>query len=260
VQWSGGADEVTITVTVTAQGGAYGTVTCDGDDTTGAFDVPRAAILAALGGEVPASVAVSITRSRTEVALGLATKGELLYAEVKPEGWLELTTASSESHVIEGCAWGELVCGDECVDVLWDPDNCGGCNEVCSGDCYDGECLVEDDDDTCDDGWDNDNDGYYDCDDFDCSMNPSVTVCDTVPENTDALCDDGLDNDDDGYYDCDDFDCSLNASVTVCDAGDDGGGDGSCVGYCGGAAPGGCYCDASCVMYGDCCADYDAAC
>ena len=30
----------------------------------------------------------------------------------------------------------------------------------------------------CDDGKDNDGDGFTDCDDWDCSNNPIVTVCD----------------------------------------------------------------------------------
>ena len=69
-------------------------------------------------------------------------------------------------------------------------------------------------------------------------------------------CDDGDDNDGDGYIDCQDDDCVETAAVTVCDAtdeggstdgGEEGGGDNSCVGYCGSGAPS-CYCDASCVM------------
>ncbi len=34
----------------------------------------------------------------------------------------------------------------------------------------------------------------------------------------------------------------------------------SCVGNCGGQAPGGCYCDNLCQQYGDCCSDYVAVC
>ena len=34
----------------------------------------------------------------------------------------------------------------------------------------------------------------------------------------------------------------------------------SCAGYCGGEHPAGCYCDATCVDYGDCCADVCEAC
>jgi hypothetical protein len=265
LRWTAGTDDMKVSLTVTALDGSYGTVTCEVDDTAGSFDVPREAILAAVGDADASSIAVSITRSRTEVVEDLATKGELLYAEVKPVGWVELTTASTESHVIVGCAYGELVCGDDCVDVLWDPDNCGGCNDACSGECYDGECLAEDTEDACSDGYDNDQDGYYDCVDFDCE---DTDVCETDPENTNARCDDGDDNDGDGYIDCLDDDCVETAAVTVCDAaeeggstggGEEGGGDNSCVGYCGGGAPS-CYCDASCVMYGDCCPDYDAVC
>ncbi len=34
----------------------------------------------------------------------------------------------------------------------------------------------------------------------------------------------------------------------------------SCEGHCGGKAPGGCFCEASCKQYNDCCADFDAKC
>jgi len=36
------------------------------------------------------------------------------------------------------------------------------------------------------------------------------------PEDNNAACSDGKDNDGDGYVDCVDFDCSKNPSVTVC--------------------------------------------
>ncbi|TVR78482.1 MAG: hypothetical protein EA412_08580 [Chitinophagaceae bacterium] len=38
------------------------------------------------------------------------------------------------------------------------------------------------------------------------------------------------------------------------------GGPNSCIGNCGDQAPGGCWCDANCVTYGDCCADYQTEC
>jgi len=51
----------------------------------------------------------------------------------------------------------------------------------------------------CDDGLDNDVDGFTDCDDQDCSSFPACLG----PE----LCTDGVDNDEDGRVDCDDIDC-----------------------------------------------------
>ena len=64
----------------------------------------------------------------------------------------------------------------------------------------------------CSDGIDNDQDTFVDCDDFDCSQNPSVTIC-ADEENTNALCSDGIDNDQDTFVDCDDFDCLQFPSV-----------------------------------------------
>ena len=87
---------------------------------------------------------------------------------------------------------------------------------------------------TCGDGVDNDCDGFVDCNDFDCSRSPSVTLCPrdaglpmdlgcipTGAENTNATCGDGVDNDCDGYVDCIDFDCTRTGTLaTVCrDAG-----------------------------------------
>ena len=44
-----------------------------------------------------------------------------------------------------------------------------------------------------------------------------VTVCGPRnPEDTDATCSDMVDNDNDGFVDCMDYDCSRNMSVTVC--------------------------------------------
>ena len=50
----------------------------------------------------------------------------------------------------------------------------------------------------CNDGIDNDNDGFTDCDDNDCMDD---ALCDV------EICNDGIDNDNDGFTDCDDNDC-----------------------------------------------------
>jgi hypothetical protein len=62
---------------------------------------------------------------------------------------------------------------------------------------------------------DNDDNGFVDCDDFACALNPTVTVCEFL-EDTDEECSDMADNDDDGFVDCDDLGCSMNPDVTVC--------------------------------------------
>lgn len=178
VQWGPGGDEATVTVAVTGVKGQSGTVVCDADDAAGSFSVPRDAMLAAVDGQTVAGLNVTVSRRRTEVMTGLTTVGALLYADVQPVGWLELTSVSSESHTIEGCNFGEAVCDDECVDVFFSEEHCGGCNQACGGECYEGECFEEENTNArCDDGEDNDLDGYVDCEDFDCSDNPNVTVC-----------------------------------------------------------------------------------
>ncbi|MBI2377759.1 MAG: hypothetical protein HYV07_27400 [Deltaproteobacteria bacterium] len=85
-----------------------------------------------------------------------------------------------------------------------------------------GPGVAEDTDALCSDGQSNDGDPYVDCDDYDCSRNPAVTVCaSTGSEDTDPLCSDGQSNDGDPYVDCDDFDCTRSPGVTVCNSGTD---------------------------------------
>lgn len=90
-------------------------------------------------------------------------------------------------------------------------------------------------DEVCDDGSDNDDNGYDDCDDFACSRNPSVFVCgaDAVYETGPDACANNLDDDGDNKTDCADPDCFKNPFHAVCDkprgetdCGGDGDGDG----------------------------------
>ena len=68
---------------------------------------------------------------------------------------------------------------------------------------------------SCSDGVDNDGDGFTDCEDFSCTKNPDVSVC-NEPEDNDMACSDDIDNDGDGFTDCDDFDCAMNPMISVC--------------------------------------------
>ncbi len=106
------------------------------------------------------------------------------------------------------------------VEVSADSSACPQiANEICDDgedndgngftDCDDFACIgneacpakVENSDELCSDGADNDSDGLTDCQDPSCYAHPDVTVC------TETNCTDGVDNDGDGYGDCDDFDC-----------------------------------------------------
>ncbi|GGD35806.1 MULTISPECIES: hypothetical protein [Flavobacterium] len=51
----------------------------------------------------------------------------------------------------------------------------------------------------CNNGIDDDGDGFIDCDDFDCNESPFCAV---------EICNNGIDDDGDGFIDCDDFDCN----------------------------------------------------
>lgn len=179
VRWVAGQDDVVVTVSAYGLEGNSGSATCPADDTTGAFDVPRAAIEAVLDGDTLSSLGVGVRRTKTTQIEGLATKGMLTGAVVQPEGWLRLSAWSMEQHDVQGCAAGEAVCDDECVDVQFGAMHCGDCDTVCEGACEYGECV--------------------------------------------------------------------------------GAGD-SCAGVCGEMAPSGCWCNATCQEFGDCCPDYAREC
>jgi hypothetical protein len=82
------------------------------------------------------------------------------------------------------------------------------------------ECTPADREDTfelCNDGCDNDGNGFQDCGDtgdFSCSGTSCAAVCDeTGPENTMEACTDECDNDGNGFIDCDDRAC---APLEIC--------------------------------------------
>ncbi len=78
----------------------------------------------------------------------------------------------------------------------------------------------------CDNGIDDDRDGYVDCDDQDCWNHPHCTG-----NPAEEICDNGMDDDGDGLVDCDDPDCEEHPYCTtnpveICDNGMDDDGDG----------------------------------
>jgi hypothetical protein len=189
VRWIAGNDEVTITATVTTTDFATGTVTCPADDASGSFDLPRAALDAALDGEDMANLTVSVQRQRVELYTDLTTKGELTDVTVQPVGHLRIVTSSTEYHAFQGCNPGEAVCGDACVDLQSDPDNCGGCGKACGPDdtCEAGTCT-----------------GFDAC--YACAEQASTSTCKAQVDACQA--DPGCASLEDCYYDCGiDYDC-----------------------------------------------------
>ncbi|MFH2007326.1 MAG: hypothetical protein ABI333_12115 [bacterium] len=96
-----------------------------------------------------------------------------------------------------GYAGGQLSCNANCTR------NTAGCTQTAE---------------VCDNGVDDDSDGFVDCNDGDCFSSPA---CGGSPEN----CSNGVDDDQDGQIDCDDLDCNGSPSCTttgeICDNGVD---------------------------------------
>jgi hypothetical protein len=136
VKWTPGSDTIQISLS-----GAGGAVVCQADDAKGAFDVPRDVVNEALGTSSTLSIAVS--RQRKEVKKGIATQGTLTTAKLQPEGWVKVTTFSTETKSFQGCTGGQAMCGGKCTDTSSDDLNCGKCGNACTGGttCSSGTCT-----------------------------------------------------------------------------------------------------------------------
>ncbi len=109
----------------------------------------------------------------------------------------------------EGDACNPGNCGGCCRDGVCEdgtaPSSCGSGGEQCAScwgteDCLEGACVST----AADAGSGKD------------AGSAAKDGGSTKAENTNALCSDGIDNDGDGYTDCDDYSCSKNPNVTVC--------------------------------------------
>ncbi|MGE3543979.1 MAG: hypothetical protein AB7L28_08605 [Kofleriaceae bacterium] len=146
IRWVAADDKIEITASVLGianSSSTFAIVTCEADDAKGAFDLPRQAIDAALDGSALYSMSIAVTRSSRRTIFDVATKGAIAGVEIQPTGWLELATMSTESAELEGCSGGEQVCGNACVDLDSDKQNCGACGHACAGNdyCYYGTCT-----------------------------------------------------------------------------------------------------------------------
>lgn len=128
VVWTPGADAVVINIS-----GLGGTVSCKVDDKLGKFDVPRTVVKAALGTPAPGtetaaqSLSLSVARLRKEVKKGKKTKASAAVSKVQPDGWLELTTMSTETGSFTGCASTQTVCGETCCSTGYTCSATGTC-------------------------------------------------------------------------------------------------------------------------------------
>jgi len=88
-------------------------------------------------------------------------------------------------------------------------------------DCDDFDCLEDPAciGEICDNGIDDDEDTFVDCEDFDCLEHPACIG---------EICDNGIDDDADTFVDCEDFDCLEHPTCTpeICDNSTDDDGDG----------------------------------
>jgi hypothetical protein len=140
VAWNPGSDSIIVTVT-----GAGGTITCDAQDSTGTFAIPRDAMNAAVGKGGGSALTLTVTRERDEWHKNETDHGTLVGATVQPTAWLELTTLSTETATFQGCQIStETMCPDGCYDLNSDPLHCGSCSTVCASgqSCAAGKCTT----------------------------------------------------------------------------------------------------------------------
>lgn len=141
IAWAPADDTILITIS-----GGGGSATCKVKDSLGKFDVPRSVVKAAQGDSTTtttSALSISVARQRKEVKKDKKAKGQLAIAEVKPDGWLELVTLSTESASFVGCASSQAICDDACTDLSYDRNNCGTCGNVCgtTQSCSQGQCT-----------------------------------------------------------------------------------------------------------------------
>lgn len=141
IAWVPSTDTIVITVS-----GVGGSATCKVKDTLGKFDVPRSVVKAVQtttgSTTTTSSLSISVSRMKKEVKKDKKAKGELAIATVKPEGWLELITTSTESASFQGCPGTQSFCDEACTSLQTDRYNCGSCGNECSSSqsCYQGAC------------------------------------------------------------------------------------------------------------------------
>jgi hypothetical protein len=130
VGWAPGNDAIQVEVA-----GPAGAATCDANDGSGHFDIPRE-VVSAVVGTSSQSLVISVTRKRVETKKDAKTKGALTTATVQPVGFLQLTTMSTESASFVGCVGGETMCGDHCASLESSSTDCGICGNVCKNGAY----------------------------------------------------------------------------------------------------------------------------
>ena len=122
IAWAPANDTILISIS-----GAGGTATCKVQDSLGKFDVPRSVVKAAQGDTSSTtdtgntSLSISVARQKKDVKKDQHAKGTLDLVSVKPDGWLELVTLSTESASFQGCGTGQDFCGDTCTDLSLRP-------------------------------------------------------------------------------------------------------------------------------------------
>jgi len=166
---------------------------------------------------------------------------------------LAVTPAFADCVEDADCDDANVCTADTCVEGACVNEAIDGCcltNEDCEDgfECVDNACveIVVECDPACDEG--------FECVDGVCVE--VVVECDP-PCGDGETCVDGVCVPDLGCLT--DEDCG-DGEICVENVCMPGGGDNSCVGLCGGQAPGGCFCDELCVDHNDCCEDVCAAC
>jgi hypothetical protein len=144
IRWQPGRRKISLSFSVSRDGGGAAVLTCDGDDASGSFSLPRSVLNDALSGRTLTRMDVALTRTRSDWFDGFSTVGSLRNAEVQSSGWLQLATQSVETVAVVACtASGYMGCGLDCVNLREDRAHCGGCGVACAPTdfgCIEGRC------------------------------------------------------------------------------------------------------------------------
>ena len=153
---------------------------------------------------VPTALGISLSLSSCATDPDAQDISKLDAAEAKADGWTgDLCAEIGEDEDCDVCGIFGWYGDGECDDF---------CAEEDTADCSATMRYMAPMPEVCDDGFDNDSDGRFDCNDSDCSADAACQATARYMAPLAEDCDDDTDNDGDGDIDCEDDECYADAN------------------------------------------------